>query len=544
MSSLKNQGNEIDISGYRSIVDVFDEACSRYSQLPAYSNLGATYTFSQVSQEVDHLASYWVHHTSLKAGDRIAIQLPNVIQYPVVFFAALKAGLVIVNTNPLYTEGEMLHQFNDAGVKGIVILANMAHKLEAILPETQIQTVVVTELADCHSFAKRHLINRVVKHVKRMVPRFHIPSSVSYVMALKLGRKQKFEQTVNFEPDNLALLQYTGGTTGVAKGAMLSHKNLLSNMLQVGVLLEKHTEDGKEVAIAPLPFYHIYSLTVNCLLMMHIGCHVVLITNPRDIPGFIKELRKWRFTIFSGLNTLFAALCRNSRFTQIRFDDLKLTISGGMALTEAVAKQWREVTGCEVLEGYGLTETSPVVAVNVPGENRLGTIGRAVRGTEVCLLDDDGNTVVDSCGELCIRGPQVMQGYWRRQADTENVFSEGWLRTGDIAELDPDGYIRIVDRKKDLIIVSGFNVYPNELEQVACSHPDIIESAAVGIPDPQFGEKVKLFVISKNPDLAANDVKTFIRSHLTNYKVPRLVEFCDDLPKSPVGKVLRRKLRD
>lgn len=534
----------LDFSGYNSVVDVFDEACERFRELPAFSNLGRTYSYQELSQDVNRFATFLQQESGLNPGDRIAIQLPNIIQYPVVFFGALKAGLVVVNTNPLYTAEEMQHQFEDSGVKAIVILANMAHKLEQIIDQTCIQSVIVTELADCHSFARRHLINKVLKHVKRMVPAFRLPGAVSFVYAIRQGRKKPFVP-VPLEHNALAILQYTGGTTGVAKGAMLSHKNLLANMLQVKDLLSQHTIEGREVAIAPLPFYHIYSLTVNCLLMMHIGCHVVLITNPRDIAGFVSELRKWRFTIFSGLNTLFAALAKHSRFQQISFSDLKLTISGGMSLNPDVAKQWQKLTGCEVVEGYGLTETSPIVAVNPPDKVRLGTIGVPIVATEVCLMDEQGNRVAEQPGELCVRGPQVMQGYWQREDETRMVLDDdGWLRTGDIAEFIDDGYIRIVDRKKDLIIVSGFNVYPAELEQVVCQHPDIDESVAVGIPDPQCGERIKLFVVSNNPDLSRQDIRHYMRKHLTSYKVPKSIEFCSELPKSPVGKVLRRVVRD
>ncbi len=538
--------NSLDFSGYQSVLDVFDQACQRFTDLPAYSNFGCTYSFAQIAGDVERFASYFQHHTSLKPGDRVAIQLPNLIQYPVVFFAAMKAGLIIVNTNPLYTAEEMRHQFNDAGVTGIVILANMADKLERILPETAIKTVVVTELADCHPFPKRCIVNGVVRYVKKMVPQYSLPAAISFRTALKKGKQQAFSPLSSRDINDLAILQYTGGTTGVAKGAMLTHKNLLANMLQVNELLKVHTKAGQELAIAPLPFYHIYSLTVNCLLMMHIGCHVVLITNPRDIPAFVKELKNWRFSIFSGLNTLFAALCRNSAFNAVNFDALKLTISGGMALTEPVAEQWRKVTGCEVLEGYGLTETSPVVAVNAPGDNRLGTIGQPVRATEVKVIDDDGEALPQGeSGELCIRGPQVMKGYWQRDEETIQVLStEGWLKTGDVATIDNDGFIRIVDRKKDLIIVSGFNVYPNELEQVASHHPDITESAAVGIPDPLCGEKIKLCVVSSDPALTSQAVREHFREHLTSYKVPKTVEFHDELPKTAVGKVLRRALRD
>lgn len=544
-ANAEGSSESIDFSGYESILTVLEDAARRFPRQPAFSNLGCTYSYAELQKDVDRFTSYLQQQPDLEPGDRIAIQLPNIIQYPVAFFGALQAGLVVVNTNPLYTADEMLHQFQDAEVKAVIILANMAHKLEQIIDQTKIEKVIVTELADSHSFPRRLVLNVLIKHVKKMVPAFRLASSELFLDCLKKGGQQSKQPQV-LALDDLAILQYTGGTTGVAKGAMLSHRNVLANMLQVKKLLSEFTVEGREVAIAPLPLYHIYSLTVNCLLMLHIGCHVVLITNPRDIAGFIRELRKRRFTIFSGLNTLFVALCRHSRFPKLNFSGLKLTLSGGMSLSPQVAELWQAVTGCRVVEGYGLTETSPIVSVNPPDQIRLGTIGVPTLATEVCLKDDLGEILPRTAvGELCVRGPQVMQGYWRRPKETGDVLDkEGWLRTGDIAEFDEDGYIRIVDRKKDLIIVSGFNVYPNELEQVANLHPDIDESVVIGLPDPNCGEVIKMFVVSNNKALSAQEIRHFMRQHLTSYKVPKLVEFCDELPKSAVGKVLRRVLRE
>ncbi|MCW8886152.1 MAG: AMP-binding protein [Motiliproteus sp.] len=540
-----NREPGLDYGGYQSLLDVFDQSCQRFGNRPAFSNLGKTVTFSELEASVRDFAAYLQHNSGLKPGDRIAIQLPNLIQYPVALFAALRVGLVVVNTNPLYTADEIEHQFNDAGVKGVIVLANMAHLIEKVIDRTPLEKVIVTELGDAQSPVRRLLVNAMVKHVKRMVPDYHLPNAISFVAAMKEGAKLKLEP-VELQRDDLALLQYTGGTTGVAKGAMLSHGNILANMLQVKGLLESNTEAGREVAIAPLPLYHIYAFTLNCMVTMEIGCHVVLITNPRDIPAFVKELKKWRFTIFSGLNTLFVALCKDPQFRELDFKSLHLTLSGGMALTEAAAERWQHVTGCEVIEGYGLTETSPIVSVNPPGSIQPGSIGLPIPHTEVRLLDEEDAPVpLGGVGELCVRGPQVMMGYWNQPEETAEVLSEdGWLRTGDVAQIQEDGYIRIVDRKKDMIIVSGFNVYPNELENILSGHPEIEECVVVGLPDEQCGEVIKLFVVSNNPYLSVKEVRDYARERLTAYKVPSQVEFRTELPKTNVGKVLRRSLRD
>ncbi|WP_252108922.1 MULTISPECIES: AMP-binding protein [unclassified Halomonas] len=530
---------------FDSVVDVFDNAVKRYGDRPAFSCMGQTLSFDELDRDAGRFASWVQHHTDLKPGDRIAIQLPNVLQFPVAVFGALRAGLVVVNTNPLYTEREMAHQFKDAGAKAIVILANMAHKLDKVLDKTDIKHVVVTELADLNGVPKRWLINAAVKYVKKMVPTYRLPGATGFRQVMKAGGAKAFTP-VKRTPDDVAALQYTGGTTGRPKGAMLTNTNLIANMLQARAAIGKHLKDGSETIVAPLPVYHIYTFTVNCLFLMDTGNHSALITNPRDLPGFVKELKKLKFSGFIGLNTLFNALCQRDDFKSLDFSHLKLTISGGMALTKPVAQRWEEVTGCPVAEGYGLTETSPVVSFNPTDAIKLGTIGKPVAGTSVKTVDADGNDVaLGEPGELCIKGPQVMKGYWNQDDETKKSIDEGgWFHSGDIAVLQDDGYIRIVDRKKDMILISGFNVYPNEIEDVVAGHPDVVEAAAVGVPDEGAGEAIKLFVVSKNPSLDAETLRAWCKKELTAYKVPKYVEFRDELPKTNVGKVLRRELRD
>lgn len=537
--------DEIDMSVYGSVLDVLSQACDRFAGKPAFTNMGHTLTYAELDQLSRDFAAYLQQHTDLKPGDRIAIQLPNTLMFPVAVFGAMRAGLVVVNTNPLYSEREMEHQFNDAGVRAIVVLANMAQHVEHVLPHTSLKYVFVTELGDLHPPVKRFLINKVVRYVKKLVPAYQLPQAIGFRQALKLGAQAEWTPA---QPaaDDVAVLQYTGGTTGVAKGAMLTHANLVANMLQAREVIKSALKEGCETVVAPLPMYHVYTFTVNCMFLMETGNHSLLITNPRDIPAFVKELKKHRFSGFVGLNTLFVALCHNEAFKQLDFSELKLTISGGMALTQQAAKLWEETTGCAVAEGYGMTETSPIVTFNPPEAIELGTIGQPVPSTEVQVVDENGVPVPQGePGELCVRGPQVMKGYWNRPDDTAAMINaEGWLRTGDIAVIQEDGYIRIVDRKKDMINVSGFNVYPNEIEDVIVTHPDVYEVAAVGVPDERSGEAVKVFIVSRNPDLTIEEVRRFCKERLTAYKVPRLVEFRDELPKSNVGKVLRRQLRD
>lgn len=530
---------------YGAVTDVFHTAVERFKEKPAFSCMGKTLSFADLDRLSANFAAWLQHETDLVPGDRIAIQLPNVLQFPVAVFGALRAGLVVVNTNPLYTEREMAHQFKDANAKAIVILANMADKLERVLDKTEIKHVVVTELADLHDFPKRLLINSVVKYVKKMVPRYSLPQAVSLRDALNKGQALSHRE-VTREQDDLAALQYTGGTTGMPKGAMLTHRNLVANMLQAREAIGGNLTNGNELVIAPLPVYHIYTFTVNCLFLMETGNHSVLITNPRDLDGFIKTLKGMQFTAFVGLNTLFNALCNRDDFKQLDFSKLHLTISGGMALTKASAKRWEDVTGCPIAEGYGLTETSPIVSFNPSDAIQLGTIGKPVAGTAVKVVNADGqDQPLGEPGELCVQGPQVMKGYWQREEETHNsIDDDGWFHTGDIAVLQEDGYLRIVDRKKDMILVSGFNVYPNEVEDVVAGHPDVVESAAVGVADEVAGETIKLFVVSKNPELDAETLRRWCKSELTGYKVPKYIEFRDELPKTNVGKVLRRQLRD
>ena len=536
---------EVDLSKYKNMVDVFEQAVKKYADKPAFSAVGVTLTYKDLDTQSRNFAAWLQNKTDLKPGDRIAVQMPNVTQYPVVVFGAMRAGLIVVNTNPLYTTREMEHQFNDSGAKALVVLANMAENAEKVLPHTGIEHVIVTEVADMHSPIKRKLMNAVVKHVKKMVPPFNIPGAHKLPAVLSAGAREKFSP-VEIKLDDLAVLQYTGGTTGVAKGAMLTHANLVANLTQVRPMLEDQVSEGEEVVIAPLPLYHIYSFTLNCGIMLEAGAHNILIPNPRDIPGFVKELQKHKFTAFIGLNTLFVALCNNEDFQKLDFSGVKLTASGGMALTSDAAKMWERVTGCEISEGYGMTETSPVVTFNPRSAIKLGTIGLPIPSTIVKTIDDEGNeTAVGEPGELCVKGPQVMRGYWQRPEDTRQSFTEdGFIQTGDIALIQEDGYIRIVDRKKDMIIVSGFNVFPNEIEDVVTSHPKVVECAAVGVEDAKSGEAVKVYVVATKEGVSANELKEFCRERLTAYKVPKHFEFREELPKSNVGKILRRELRD
>ena len=536
---------EVDLKKYKSMVDVFEQSVKKFADRPAFSAVGATLTYRDLDTQSRNFAAWLQNKTDLKPGDRIAVQMPNVSQYPVVVFGAMRAGLIVVNTNPLYTTREMEHQFNDSGAKALVVLANMAENAEKVLPHTGIELVIVTEIADMHSPIKRTLMNAVVKHVKKMVPPFNLPQAHKLPAVLSAGAREKFTP-VECKQDDIAVLQYTGGTTGVAKGAMLTHGNLVANLLQTRPMMEDMVVEGQEVVIAPLPLYHIYSFTLNCGIMLEAGAHNVLIPNPRDIPGFVKELKNHKFTAFLGLNTLFVALCNNEDFQDLDFSSLKLTSSGGMALTSDTAKMWERVTGCEICEGFGMTETSPVVTFNPHSAIQIGTIGLPIPSTVVKTLDEEGNeTPLGEPGELCVKGPQVMRGYWQRPEDTQKSFTDdGYLRTGDIALIQEDGYIRIVDRKKDMIIVSGFNVFPNEIEDVVSSHPKVVECAAVGVPDAKSGEAVKVYLVPTAEGVTENELKEFCRERLTAYKVPKKFEFRDELPKTNVGKILRRELRD
>ncbi|WP_337058092.1 long-chain-fatty-acid--CoA ligase FadD1 [Pseudomonas sp. USHLN015] len=537
---------EINADAYPNIQAVLKESCQRFADKPAFSNLGKTITYGELYELSGAFAAYLQQNTDLQPGDRIAVQLPNVLQYPIVVFGALRAGLTVVNTNPLYTAREMEHQFNDAGAKALVCLANMAHLAQDVLPRTGIKHVVVTEVGDMLPALKRLLVNSVVKYVKKMVPAYHLPQAVKLNDALAKGRGKPVKDASPAASD-IAVLQYTGGTTGVAKGAMLTHRNLIANMLQCKALMGANLNEGCEVLITPLPLYHIYAFTFHCMSMMLTGNHNVLISNPRDLPTMVKELSNWKFTGFVGLNTLFVALCNNEDFRKLDFSALKLTLSGGMALQLAAAERWKDVTGCAICEGFGMTETSPVVSVNPFQSIHIGTIGIPVPSTLCKVVDDEGNDLaIGAIGELCVKGPQVMKGYWQRQDATDEILSaDGWLKTGDIGLIQEDGYMRIVDRKKDMILVSGFNVYPNELEDVLATLPGVLQCAAIGIPDEKSGEAIKVFVVVKpGASLTKDEVMQHMRANVTGYKMPKAVEFRDSLPTTNVGKILRRELRD
>ncbi|MBV2206737.1 MAG: long-chain-fatty-acid--CoA ligase FadD1 [Pseudomonas sp.] len=538
--------SEINPDEYQNIQTVLKLSCERFADKPAFSSLGKTLTYGELYRLSGEFAAYLQHHTDLQPGDRIAVQLPNLLQYPIVVFGAMRAGLIVVNTNPLYTAREMEHQFNDAGAKALVCLANMAHLAEAVLPKTGIKHVVITEVGDMLPPLKRLLINTVVKHVKKMVPAYRLPSAVRLNDALAQGRGRTVRDASPNGQD-VAVLQYTGGTTGVAKGAMLTHRNIVANMLQCKALMGSNLEEGREVLIAPLPLYHIYAFTFHCMTMMLSGNHNILISNPRDLPAMMKDLARYRFSGFVGLNTLFVALCNSEDFRKLDFSALKVTLSGGMALQLATAERWKQVTGCSICEGYGLTETSPVASVNPITHIQLGTIGIPVPSTRFKVINDDGQELPQGeIGELCIKGPQVMKGYWQRpEATAEVMDAEGFFKTGDIGVIQADGYIRIVDRKKDMILVSGFNVYPNELEDVLATLPGVLQCAAIGVPDEKSGEAIKLFVVVKpGESLTREQVMQHMHDNLTGYKRPRYVEFRDSLPTTNVGKILRRELRD
>ncbi|MBA4691079.1 MAG: long-chain fatty acid--CoA ligase [Pseudomonas sp.] len=538
--------SEINPDEYQNIQAVLKQSCERFADKPAFSNLGKTLTYGELYKLSGDFAAYLQQNTDLQPGDRIAVQLPNLIQYPIVVFGAMRAGLIVVNTNPLYTAREMEHQFNDAGAKALVCLANMAHLAEEVLPKTGIKHVVITEVADMLPPLKRMLINAVVKHVKKMVPAYSLPKAVKLNDALALGRGKAVREA-SPKSEDVAVLQYTGGTTGVAKGAMLTHRNIVANMLQCKALMGANLNHGSEVLIAPLPLYHIYAFTFHCMAMMLSGNHNILISNPRDLPAMIKDLGKYRFSGFVGLNTLFVALCNSEDFRKLDFSALKVTLSGGMALQLATAERWKQVTGCPICEGYGLTETSPVASVNPIEHIQLGSIGIPVPSTQFKVINDDGQELAQGeIGELCIKGPQVMKGYWQRPEATDEVIdADGWFKTGDIGVIQEDGYIRIVDRKKDMILVSGFNVYPNELEDVLASLPGVLQCAAIGVPDEKSGEAIKLFVVVKpGESLTKEQVMQHMHDNLTGYKRPRYVEFRESLPTTNVGKILRRELRD
>ncbi len=537
---------EIDVNQFRSIGDMFAQSCKQFGERDAYTNMGKAISFAELDKLSAAFGAYLQGELKLPKGTRVAIMMPNLLQYPVVMFGALRAGYVVVNCNPLYTPRELEHQLKDSGAEAIVILENFAHTLQAVLAKTSIKHVVVSRIGDMIGGAKGFIVNLVVKYVKKMVPAWDLPGHRSFNDIMQTGASHTLAP-VDVGHDDLAYLQYTGGTTGVAKGAMLTHRNIIANLQQAHAWIGPFLAEGKEVIITALPLYHIFSLTANCLTFFKIGATNVLITNPRDIPGFVKELQKVSFTSITGVNTLFNALLHHPDFAKLDFSHLHIALGGGMAVQQAVADQWKAVTGKTLVEAYGLTETSPAVCINPLDLAEFNhSIGLPISSTEVSIRDDDGKELgFGKPGELCVRGPQVMAGYWNRPDDTKSTMTDdGFLRTGDVATIDEKGFVRIVDRKKDMIIVSGFNVYPNEVEDVVASHPGIIEVAAVGVPDERSGEAVKIFVVRKDPSLTAEALIAYCRERMTGYKTPDFVEFRDELPKTNVGKILRRKLRD
>ncbi|AHG18316.1 long-chain fatty acid--CoA ligase [Chania multitudinisentens RB-25] len=536
---------EIDADYYSSLIEVFEKAAMRYADQPAFINMGEVMTFRKLEERSRAFAAYLQNELKLKKGDRVALMMPNLLQYPIALFGILRAGMVVVNVNPLYTPRELEHQLNDSGASAIVIVSNFAHTLEKVVFQTQVKHVILTRMGDQLSAAKGTLVNFVVKYIKRLVPKYHLPDAISFRSVLQRGRRLQYVKPEVINTD-LAFLQYTGGTTGVAKGAMLTHRNMQANLAQAKAAYVPLLRDGQELVVTALPLYHIFALTVNCLLFIELGGCSLMITNPRDIPGMVKELAKYPFTAMTGVNTLFNALLNNEDFQELDFSTLRLSVGGGMSVQKAVAERWEKLTGKHLLEGYGLTECSPLVSGN-PHDlmHYSGSIGLPVPSTDIRLVDDDGKEVpAGEPGELWVKGPQVMLGYWQRPEATDDVLKDGWLATGDIVTVDDEGFIRIIDRKKDMILVSGFNVYPNEIEDIVSQHPKVMECAAIGVPSGASGEAVKICVVKKEASLTKEELLTHCRRHLTGYKVPKIVEFRDELPKSNVGKILRRELRD
>ena len=538
--------HDIDPDTYPSLVAIIDEAIARFPDRPAFENLGVRITFAELDRLAKDFTGFLVSRAGLARGDRVALMMPNVLQYPVALVGALRAGLVVVNTNPLYTVRELRHQLADSGARAIVVLENFGHVLEECIDDTDVEHVVVTGLGDMLSFPKNVLVNFVVRRVKKLVPRFRIDGAVRWEDALASGRGAAPGE-VELTGDDIAFLQYTGGTTGVSKGAMLTHRNMVSSVLQADGFLRPFAHEGEEVIITALPLYHIFALAVNGLTYMRFGAMSVLITNPRDMPGFVRILKGVRFTAITGVNTLFNGLMNTKGFAALDFSPMRISVGGGMAVQSAVAERWKKMTGVALLEGYGLTETSPCACMNpLHLEDYTGAVGVPMPSTECRVVDDGGCALpVDTPGELCVRGPQVMRGYWNRPDDTAAVVDEeGWLRTGDIAEMDARGFFRIVDRKKDMILVSGFNVYPNEVEEVLSQHPEVLEVGAIGVPDELSGEAVKIVVVKRSPGLTEESLRAYCGEQLTGYKRPRHIVFANELPKTNIGKILRRELRE
>ena len=537
---------EIDMDEFAAITDVFDAAVLKYRDKPAFINMGKSITYGELDRLSRDFAGYLLGELKLKKGDRVAIMMPNCLQYPVAILGVLRAGLTVVNTNPMYTAPELKHQLVDSGASVLVVLDNFGNVAQEVLAQVPGVRAVTTGLGDMLGFPKGMIVNLVLKHVKKMVPDYAIPGAVRFRDTLTLGRMHTLPEVHN-TADDLAFLQYTGGTTGVSKGAMLTHRNLVANMQQAAAWVGTNVKLGNELIVTALPLYHIFALTANCLVFMKFGAANLLITNPRDMPGFVKELKSVPFTAITGVNTLFNGLLNTPGFDQVDFSKLHLTLGGGMAVQRAVADKWKQVTGVTLAEAYGLTETSPAVCINpldLAAYN--GSIGLPISSTTVCIKDDDGNLLpTGEIGELCVKGPQVMKGYWQRPEETDKVIdADGWLHTGDVARMDEQGYFYIVDRKKDMILVSGFNVYPNEVEDVIAMMPGVLEVAVIGVPDDKSGEAVKVFIVKKDSALSADAVKAFCRENLTGYKQPRYVEFRSELPKSNVGKILRKELRE
>jgi len=536
---------DVKMNQYSSFVDLFDESFKKFSDDIAFENMGKSITYKELDNLSKNFSNFLIHELKLKKGDRLAIQSPNVLQYPVALFGALRSGIVVVNTNPLYTPDEMRHQFKDSGCKAILILSNFAHNLEKVIHDTDIKHVIISSMGDMLGAVKGTLVNFVVKYVKKMVPNYSLPGHYSYKEAISKGGKFNYSQ-VSIESKDIAFLQYTGGTTGVSKGAMLSHKNVISNVIQVSSWMDIMLEEKKEIVITALPLYHIFALVCNALVMFKYGARNILITNPRDMDGFVKELSNYKFSIITGVNTLFNGLLNNKNFNNLDFSQLKVAFGGGMAVQDVVANQWKSVTGCPLVEGYGLTETSPVVTINpLDGTNKVGTIGLPIPKTDIKFVDDKNKEVPEGeRGEICVGGPQVMEGYWKRENDTKEIIKGGWLYTGDIGVIDKDGFIKIVDRKKEMVLVSGFNVFPNEVEHVISSHPKVLEVGVIGVPDKKTTEAVKAVIVKKDESLTEDEIKVYCKEKLTNYKCPKHIGFSDELPKSNVGKILRRIIKE
>ena len=532
---------------YSSLTDMMNASMKKYASRKAYTNMGSSITFGELDELSNRFAHYLLYELNLKKGDRVAIMLPNVNQYPIALCGILKAGLVVVNVNPLYTPRELKHQLSDSRAKTIIILENFASVLSEVIHETSIEKVILTKMGDMLSFPKNHIVNFVVKHIKKLVPPYEFSDSSSFLEILSKNKNSQLEK-IDIDIEDIAFLQYTGGTTGLSKGAMITHKNMLYNLYQSKAWRSDLLEDVDIiVAITALPLYHIFSLQSNCLAMMLDGGENILITNPRDFPAFVKELAKHSFVYITGVNTLFASLLNTPGFDKLDFSSLRWTIGGGMAVQNAVSKNWEKITGQPILQAYGLTETSPAAIINpINFEEFTGSIGLPISSTEVMICDDDGAQLpIGDLGEICIKGPQVMKGYWEKPDETEKVLSsDGWLKTGDMGRMDQDGFIFIEDRKKDMILVSGFNVYPNEIEGVVAEMDDVLEVAAIGKESPDSGEIVKLFVVKKNPELSDTEIYEHCKKNLTAYKVPKEIEYRDELPKTNVGKILRRALRE